>query len=126
MKKRFTIEVDIDTERSGVTLGGMSKTDKSQCSVMLRKDLSEIAGVITPSVVAVALAHELGHIVGYQCDLLHTRTDPRFYEKNFMAGISISEAIINSEKEAWDLAEIMFSLDRVKKIALKSYEESYT
>jgi len=121
MKKRFVIEVDIDTDISH-PMGCHAETPlgSSKSIVRIRKDLEIYEPTLSTSGIAIAVAHEIGHVIGFQLGLPGNLPDPRMQPLDFSQEFEARhQAIINSEKEAWHIAELMFE---VKEKALKSYE----
>lgn len=120
MKKKFTIEVDINTELAGTTAATASRLDTSNWRVRIRKDLTQFPVPVDSQSIAAAVAHELGHVLGFQCGLSGNIHDSRF--GGDLAGVSYKERVINSENEAWDIAEVIFK--RLRQYAIKEYEGS--
>jgi len=126
MKRRFVIHVDIDTNKSGIShmeyqyhwLFGRS------VKIYLRDDIKQFPSFSkNPDKITIAaLLHELGHVVGQVFHTEGAMADPR------IKGVDRSKftpeqdkLVIDSEKEAWTLADAMYT--QTRKWAIESYEK---
>jgi len=123
MKKKLTIEIDIDTDTNGISAAYLGNIDASKCRIEIRKDLERIGLPVDHLLIAVMTAHELGHVLGALCELPCNLADPRM--KDVTCAPPWEKSVIDSEKEAWDIAEEMFKIKRVRQISLRTYGESY-
>lgn len=123
MKKKFTIEIDIDTDQPGDSKAIAAASDVSKWTVLIRRDVLFNQG---QDAIVPALAHELGHVIGYNCDLPGNMADPRFGRAGHSQNISpeYSARVLNSENEAWDIAERMLLIKKVREWAVKTYEKN--
>lgn len=123
MKKKITIEIDIDTDCPGVTAAHIPNFNGTMCRVDIRQDIGNIGMGADSQVIAAYTAHELGHILGYICELPGNLSDPRMLSGRMNATeLPHQQLVMNSEKEAWDLAEEMFKIRQVRQLALRTYE----
>jgi hypothetical protein len=123
MKKTVTIEIDIDTDCPGVTAAHIPSFNGTKCKVDIRQDIKNIGLGVDSQVIAAYTAHELGHILGYICELPGNLADPRMLSGQMNASeLPHQQLVMNSEREAWDLAEEMFKVKQVRQLALRTYE----
>jgi hypothetical protein len=125
MKTKLTVEIDIDTERDGATcLAGTHIPGLYQIEV--RKDIMDAFGA-SPLSPGVALAHELGHLIAHVFQMPGSVREPRPLYPNqwgqFVPDYSLR--VLASEKEAWDVAELIFQTKHAKIEALKTYEKGF-
>jgi hypothetical protein len=120
VRYRATIEVYIDDESSGTTQIRKDILDPSKYRLEIHDDVHRITSA--PNVVACALAHEFGHFIAGVCEFPASRKDPRM----FLGGEpeKYPQAVINAENEAWDIAEMMFSLRQTRQESVASYEQA--
>jgi len=123
MKKTITVQIDIDTEVPGVS--ALSKLSDDIFKIAIRKDVIDAYGDGL-SVVPIALTHELGHLVGVTFNLPAASRDPRSLDKYYswlsiLTDRSKQEAILASEREAWDVAELITHAGVQRHHALDSY-----
>ena len=102
MKRQYTIHIDIDTDMTGDAF--FRQETENSGEVFIRADDEPIPH--DKNWALFCLAHELGHAVAEILDLPGMRDDPRnryrpFREKSF------GEGILNSEREAWDIANLI-------------------
>lgn len=130
MKKEFTVKVMIDDE----TENFLGKTSMHTCrarpdefTITVCKDLHTSGYTEVPDLIANALAHEFGHVIGYALNLPGAKADPRSPLCNIGYGLAFNygDAVIASETEAWDIAEKMLSFQTTRREALASYKEGY-
>jgi len=130
MKKEYTIRVVLDDTM---------KPSQSSETRIRRNDPTDITLVLNVndprnngSLIDVA-AHELGHVLGGIFDTPGHRADPRTSDdvyriqtmELFGPDEEEREGILESEREAWDLAEKMVPVDQRKKAwALRTYENA--
>ncbi|SRR6266566_433832 len=126
MKKKLTIEIDIDTEYAGITAAYIGNINMSKCRIEIRNDIGRIGLPVDSHLIAAYTAHELGHVLGALCELPCNIADPRMGSSETVVPFNppFPEAIINSEREAWDMAEEMFKVRRVRQLALRTYGET--
>jgi hypothetical protein len=122
MKKKFTVEVEIDTERTHPYGSCVkAKPDFSNFYISVCNSPNDDQNFNSPEEIAVVLAHELGHVVAYSCNLPAASLDPRMHSSLSMSSpLSPEKLVLNSEIEAWRIAELLFSF---KKKYIKPYEE---
>src|ERR1700704_2341536 len=77
MKKKITIEIDIDTDLPGTTAAYLPNFGGTKCRVDIRQDIGKIGLGFDSQVIAAYTAHELGHVLGYLCELPCNSSDPR-------------------------------------------------
>ena len=123
MKRKFTIMVDIDTDREGPS-EVVAIDEKGQEGVHREKDhvANEYLVRISDDSVLVrdkahVLAHELGHIVAWVFDLPGTKRMRVARQADFYL------TRYAEEQEAWDMAERMFRFVADKRAALHTYEQ---
>jgi hypothetical protein len=121
MKKQFIVYVDIDTEAQHTSRIWADHGDPSKWHIEVGDDSKKVGD--SSQVIASVLAHELGHFVAFACQLQHTTKNPNFLG-TLSAGLSYDQAILNTENEAWDVAEMMFTMKRTRALAIKTYEPS--
>lgn len=115
MKKKITIELDIDTEAEGYS---RSEMRGNLCRIIVQKDRD---GFHPLSVVC----HEFGHILGHIFSLPKHVSDPRvnFLLSNNKETFDYHQRILDNEEQAWDLAEILFMLRNDREKALATYRK---
>jgi hypothetical protein len=69
-------------------------------------------------------AHEIGHVLGREFSLPRSLRDPRL-NLSFESNLNPSANLIDSEREAWDLAEMVLRVRDARKHALGTYIEAY-
>ena len=133
MKKQAIVKISIDTDAKP----GSSSTARHEGTVfdgtnvmpMTAFDVnvvpSELDGAERESSVRSALAHELGHVVGYLSESKATMDDPRSKPIGNRWTNNPGDAVRAGEKEAWDIArEIDPGINpEDEKRALASYDD---
>lgn len=124
MKRKFTITIDIDTERDQTPQTYAYATWTSDCITHKSEpdsyqvcighgsttELNELLAVVS---------HELGHIIGIEFRLPEQSNDPRLTHNFKHEG----PAIVASETAAWNLATRIFRATRID--AISTYERDY-
>lgn len=132
MKKKFTIEVDMDTEELGESFSrhNPSRPD-APIRIVVRKpdpEMLKSLGVDLPNPNPMAsLLHELGHAIGNALDLpahLALRNSRLAAILNFLAPSPQQYALrVEAEKEAWDIVSgTLPGWDKERSEAIKAYE----
>jgi hypothetical protein len=124
MKRKITVEIDIDTDRDGETrLHGKTPND---FTIDIRSDIADAFGN-KPGIVPCTLAHELGHLIGHVFNLPAAANEPRslFHETTHTLTESFGQRILASENEAWDIAELLLLESQLRRIAIRGYEEGF-
>jgi hypothetical protein len=121
MKRKLTIEIDIDTDRDQRPNSRAFATWRLQ--PITHEPISDTYKVkvgagcgIEPNALISTIAHELGHILGTELRTPGQINDPRI-TRNFE---NEGQCIVNVEAEAWNLAARIFR--ETREIGLGSYE----
>ena len=137
MKKKFTIEVDMDTEELGESSSSMYNPSRPDAPIriVVRKpdpEMLKSLGVYLPNPNQMAsLLHELGHAIGNALDLpahlalrngMGNSTRPAIL--NFLVPSPQQYALrVEAEKEAWDIVSgTLPGWDKERSEAIKAYE----
>lgn len=130
MKKKITIEIDIDTttDEALVFPGGTCARQKSAnlFEVYIRPDIFRHTTAGQTELVAVA--HEIGHVLSMVFETSAARLDPRsdfFPPSDLRVLESYGERVLASETEAWNHAELILNLNRARHECLAGYRETY-
>lgn len=119
MRRFITVEIDINDEIDGSCLFRdyvFSNPDKF--IIEIRRD-SEFMGSQHSMI---AFAHECGHMIASIFRLPGYMNDFRSYIHDRPLKISCQDGMIQSEKEAWNLAALMLDFERQKRNYLSTYE----
>jgi len=110
MRKKVTIEVDIDTEKPGTTGMQGNLATPNLIKIEVRKD----AGSFPHDTPEGSLAHELGHAIATIFNLPEFRDDPRtstnrdtLRYRMYGPDSDMAQRVYNHEKLAWDFARVM-------------------
>jgi hypothetical protein len=125
MRRRFTIEVDIDTDTHGWTKMFTSDGRPDTFQISLRRDVKDFG--TEDSVIPIVLTHELGHIIGNVFGLPAASAEPRSlseYHPIFRDPI-VEDRVLASENEAWDIAELMLLASRMRHYAIGTYLKAF-
>ena len=138
MKRAITLKINIDTEEQGVTglstpcpLGVESLPDFNEFKINIFK--TEV-GATAP----VALAHELGHMIGMIFKSPAAEGDPRMNPRDVLLGrldparmpdeerVDKGKRTLAAEVEAWELGEAMLQrVPEMRAAALKTYTNTW-
>jgi hypothetical protein len=123
MKKKFTVEVEIDTD-SDVSMAlfptSVRQSIKDRYAITIVNDTKP--EIKNEHDVLCSLVHELGHVVGYALELPRSSVDPRLILGRRDSDIPPGDRIYHAEEEAWDIGEAIISLQKQREFYLKTYE----
>jgi hypothetical protein len=124
MKRKITVEIDIDTERSGDTV--LTGNNPNNFTIAIRNDIIGMFGD-KQHVVPCTLVHELGHLIGHVFNLPAATNEPRslFQMTSQVVNESFGRRVLASENEAWDIGELLLLESKMRKIAIRSYEKEF-
>ena len=122
MKKQIVLHIDIDTEMVG--LSRFKPGPAGNHEILIRRDsILGLESIPEKHDTLFCLTHELGHAVGLILELPGMTHDHR--TPQFVHGKTLGESIVESESEAWDVAEIILEFNKYRKKCFGSYEQVY-
>jgi hypothetical protein len=122
MKRFIQVEIDINTEIEGPSyFQDNTSGDIDRYRITIRKDST----LFERNSALLAFAHECGHMIGTIFGLPGMAHDPRSFNRVMSQSLSYGDAVLNSEAEAWDNAEIMLELMTQRKTCLGNYRRLY-
>ena len=123
MRRQIIVEIDVADDIEGHTyFKDNVQGDINHYKICVRRD----SGVTpTQHQSLFGLAHECGHMLGVIFGLPGMLNDPRSFCRSAVPVLDYGDAIPQSEREAWDNAELIISLAVQRREYLKTYQSLY-